>query len=433
MDAALREDYLNTLTVFGLGLPRDTKMTTEALDKRCGQAIDASQKFADIIQSTPLDLSKTPRWDAAKAKKPLMQYMMLGNMGEAIQNYMRQQSGSDGPSSAFEDTFREVRQVLAHLAHQWSQGRKIFCLQDTEQMSAMIIRIVDVLKIKEEVPLFSILAKVVVKDDHRSLRDHLDDYIEPGPVAALTTTPMERSVLWKFIQKNAKRVASNYKPRRLSREKAFTPSFLLPIGPLSMQDIGKLTNNPGCAVCGKSVTSRCTQCMSIAYCGRECQTQDWKSHKATCKSLKGGKWSTIPFTTNIPGMHRFVFNRFDPITLDGEHNKIEGPDSAPPPNIHGDKTFLIKMQIGLNSGIDEDDEDDEDDARIGGHIFIYDRQKSFQGYMLKANDRALFREAHRAVRITGVGGLKMYRWARRISDNELSICLDRPPAQNPNW
>ena len=29
--------------------------------------------------------------------------------------------------------------------------------------------------------------------------------------------------------------------------------------------------------------------------------------------------------------------------------------------------------------------------------------------------------------------LKMYRWARRLGEYDLGICLDRAPAQNPAW
>lgn len=37
-----------------------------------------------------------------------------------------------------------------------------------------------------------------------------------------------------------------------------------------------------CHVCGKEDAKKCTRCMSIAYCGRECQAKDWKRHKKMC-------------------------------------------------------------------------------------------------------------------------------------------------------
>lgn len=37
-----------------------------------------------------------------------------------------------------------------------------------------------------------------------------------------------------------------------------------------------------CGVCGQP-GKRCTSCMSIAYCGKQHQKQDWKNHKSVCK------------------------------------------------------------------------------------------------------------------------------------------------------
>ena len=38
-----------------------------------------------------------------------------------------------------------------------------------------------------------------------------------------------------------------------------------------------------CYVCKKDAAKRCTGCLTISYCSRECQTQDWKYHRNTCK------------------------------------------------------------------------------------------------------------------------------------------------------
>lgn len=38
-----------------------------------------------------------------------------------------------------------------------------------------------------------------------------------------------------------------------------------------------------CAKCGKSGKSlQCSRCRKVAYCSKECQRQDWKSHKPSC-------------------------------------------------------------------------------------------------------------------------------------------------------
>ncbi|KAJ7346964.1 hypothetical protein DFH08DRAFT_869925 [Mycena albidolilacea] len=50
-----------------------------------------------------------------------------------------------------------------------------------------------------------------------------------------------------------------------------------------------MTDSPSCSVCGKSgEIFRCSGCKTRFYCGRECQTSDWKSHKRPCAAAP--KW-----------------------------------------------------------------------------------------------------------------------------------------------
>ena len=44
----------------------------------------------------------------------------------------------------------------------------------------------------------------------------------------------------------------------------------------------------------------------------------------------------------------------------------------------------------------------------------------------------VYREAKRAI-AAGWQGIKMYRWARRVGDHELSMCFDRAPGTDPVW
>ena len=37
-----------------------------------------------------------------------------------------------------------------------------------------------------------------------------------------------------------------------------------------------------CAVCSTPCSKRCQRCNEIAYCGKECQTADWRRHKREC-------------------------------------------------------------------------------------------------------------------------------------------------------
>ena len=49
-----------------------------------------------------------------------------------------------------------------------------------------------------------------------------------------------------------------------------------------------------CGLCKKKETSlgefmNCSRCKKVAYCGRECQKQHWKTHKSNCKAAPRGK------------------------------------------------------------------------------------------------------------------------------------------------
>ena len=61
-----------------------------------------------------------------------------------------------------------------------------------------------------------------------------------------------------------------------------------------------------CAHCGKrdSHKKRCSRCLSVVYCGRECQVAHWKAHKKACKAASkqnlggaGGSGSANPRVT----------------------------------------------------------------------------------------------------------------------------------------
>lgn len=44
-----------------------------------------------------------------------------------------------------------------------------------------------------------------------------------------------------------------------------------------------LKSQPECCVCGKYAAKKCGRCQKVRYCCRECQTKDWKTHKALCR------------------------------------------------------------------------------------------------------------------------------------------------------
>ena len=119
-----------------------------------------------------------------------------------------------------------------------------------------------------------------------------------------------------------------------------------------------------------------------------------------------------------------MINRFSGPALVTNPERLHfTPDrSTPPPNVWGDKVFLVKIQVGLGD-------------TPPSNMMLYDRKRSFQVFMRPDDDSERFSAFYREMTGPrgGHGGLKMYRWARRTGDWELSICLDREPLMDTKW
>ncbi len=146
-----------------------------------------------------------------------------------------------------------------------------------------------------------------------------------------------------------------------------------------------------------------------------------------CRSLKGGMCCTIRFRKALPGMEHLyavTFNRYG--TTGG---RLKRPDASPqvfamtaPPNICDDKLFLVKIQISLSE-------------ELLVHMMVYDMKRSFQVFLARKDDTALFMNMHAEMvgPRGGYGGIKMYRWVKTAADWQLNICLDREPRTEIKW
>ena len=165
----------------------------------------------------------------------------------------------------------------------------------------------------------------------------------------------------------------------------------------------------------------------------ECQVSDWPNHKTHCKSLKGGTWRTIKLSVCPPGfenMYTTNINRF--ASSLSPHTSIKKPDpNTPLLNIHGSRVFLIKMQFAEMRGTPHHG------RPVPKNMMIYDRKRSVDGYFVQDDDDVeLFEEFEYEMKMTPRGtprAVKMYRYAKRVSDWELSVCLDKLPQTVIRW
>lgn len=85
--------------------------------------------------------------------------------------------------------------------------------------------------------------------------------------ARIHSTVEEQALFRRLLQLNSTRLSGEFAPKLKTYERGFKTSFLVPVAPLSQVQIGKLTKDPGCHICGKPSASRCAACHSVSYCG----------------------------------------------------------------------------------------------------------------------------------------------------------------------
>ncbi|GBE83314.1 hypothetical protein SCP_0503620 [Sparassis crispa] len=413
----------------GVDLPPATKLPDDALEKRLKQALNASQCFSSVIPDPPLKPTTIPAWPPFNPKGgndySLQAAFTKGNFDEAFANETARIFGRQNAVDLYVNPMIDLRQTLMTIGKLCDEGFKCCVVQDTDSRSCAInIRFLSVHQLGSKTPIIVLLYQPFTRNNvAQGLQWVQAQRKKPGfkGLMNIKATELEQKILLRLLTMNAKHLSPGFKPSREAMEQSFKLSFVLPVGPLAFEDLGKLNADTGCVVCGDKTTSRCTQCLSVAYCGRECQLAHWPEHKQTCRSLKGGTWRTIRFANCVPGcegMYAYTFNRFN-FRDDGKLGNVRKIDAeTPPPNIHDTKTFLVKLQVGPQ-----------------GHYMIYDRQRSFEVYFINSSDPGTFSEFRNEM--LGPRGtpraVKMYRWAKRVSEWELSVCIDRLPQTDIRW
>lgn len=124
----------------------------------------------------------------------------------------------------------------------------------------------------KDTPVYVLLYKEITPTEKQSITECLQKYIPLGKcILTIHSTEFEQRALLKLFHLNSKRLAPDFYPAKekdADRKLGLKTTFVLPLGAISMLDMGKLTENVGCEVCGNTTKiSRCRQCLSVSYCG----------------------------------------------------------------------------------------------------------------------------------------------------------------------
>ena len=120
----------------------------------------------------------------------------------------------------------------------------------------------------KDIPLFIVAYKELHSTPKESLMELIPKTAIGIEVVSVQTTELERLGMLKLFRINSKRLLTDYNPGQASLRPGMKISFTLPLGPIGMRDMGKLTNDSGCVLCGKTKVSRCVQCLAVSYCGK---------------------------------------------------------------------------------------------------------------------------------------------------------------------
>ncbi|KAL1741784.1 hypothetical protein HDZ31DRAFT_66589 [Schizophyllum fasciatum] len=416
-----RERVIGLLQSMGVDFPLESKLADDVLERRLTAALNFAQDLTSFAKVMPFKPDEHPLWKESQSKS-VFDSVQRANLTEAMLNAKSMQEGRGRRRvSLYKNAFTDLRQTVMHLAKNHDKGLLACVLQDEDHTEAICIRILDVRVLDDRTPVMNLIyatgaSNALIQDTIGFVQAQ----VNKGYVVRIKCTTQEQALLRKLLFVNSERVSPDFKPKLEPYEAKFKTSFILPVRPLSQVDIGKLTSDTGCAVCGKKTTSRCTGCLSIAYCGQECQKVHWKEHKSFCKTIRGGTWRTVTF-----GQHFEIGGKMmSAVSVNhssGQPNRPWSDKNEPPPNVHGDKLFLVKVQRPLIP-----------DSSPNAMMMVYDRSRTFEGYIIRRDNPGVYEEAM-AQMPERTQKLKIYRWAKRVDGWKLSICLDREPEQVPQW
>ncbi len=133
----------------------------------------------------------------------------------------------------------------------------------------------------------------------------------------------------------------------------------------------------------------------------------------------GATWVTLKVSTSVE-----IHGEKKRIAYVSAYQSLEIGKDGVPPNIYTNKPFVVKLQRQLDRELLENFEINEEGPKC---MLVYDYAKSVRGHALELENA----DAHHKVLDVMMAGevreenRKMYRWAIRVGDYELDVCIDR--------
>lgn len=154
-----------------------------------------------------------------------------------------------------------------------------------------------------QTPLISVIyedANTTEEPKSDKMAHFIHNHLHDTGAAQVTCTHQELALARRLLRLNSAKVAPEYESSLAPDERGFRRSFFVPISPLDSMQIGKITHNSGCTVCGSADAKACSGCKIERYCssGRSLQhserTQSSHKHARLSKSALAGPQGGVP-------------------------------------------------------------------------------------------------------------------------------------------
>ncbi|KAG8920882.1 hypothetical protein FRC01_000546 [Tulasnella sp. 417] len=389
-------------------------MSDSLLSKRLDRALNAAQyltqvfpDFADpansneggeVVKMGAIDITKLATWTEKDLGTSLRRQSLKEGFGlDVIEREERERTtGKSGPAPGL-DPFYILRGLVIALGEGFEKGVKEVAIEDAESGHAIFIKVVDVRKVNDKTPLLVVQFRLDAKSLRGPYKYTFWKLASTNKLALLRCNTRSLMLLHRLLSLNSDRVpSSEYRSADLKA------TFILPVGPIEKTEIARLTRDFACAL-------------------HPTAAANWATHKKTCNNLTTATWSTMTFGTISRDLPVLKNKGLYSVTrsMDGGSQKFGAKllqKGEVPPNEHGDNPFLIKVQYNGSA-----------------QMMVYDRTRALETLFDRKDNPRVYDQIVALVKEKGFMGQKIYVWAKRTADYELSLALDKIPGQNVPW
>ncbi|VDB84562.1 unnamed protein product [Peniophora sp. CBMAI 1063] len=401
-----RTGVLALLGVLGVHLSESAsaELSSDVLEKKLCSALSLCQSLSESALGW-LNMELLRAWNVKASLADAFQ-PRTATTRESASRRPRSKVSRATASLPVENTSNTLNEIVMRIARVYDNGHRLCVIQDVKRETDIRIRILSAHKYKE-VPI--IFLSFSIKDGQSSFAAERD--IGMGDLMGVEMTIEEQTLLLRLLQLNSERLTGDLRSKMNVREHGYSASFLVPITSLSLDQVVELAGIPGCGMCGRL----CALCQSASYCGQEAQRSNWEEHLLSCKGVLEGTWTDVTFI-HKPIVHgqlgyASIFN-----LSSGKLATVDG-SCASPSHVHGDKTFLAKIQrpAWITGPVDT------------LNMLVYDRSRTLHG-LISARGNPEFWTAILCQMPFASAESKVYRYVKRTGDRTLSVCMDRQPS-----